>query len=744
VEEMADPVFRLPNGTGISIHCNMDQSYGEYGKWSLLVVKTDHQRKAMAVSDVWKGTVPKGGLVCNQMGTGKTLILSELVRLRVRKEKLEVPLRRFPFWKLRLRTLVVVPDSVASFFIDEWKRFQPDGIILPVFSHTYAASLTLRNLLDADAIVISETYMEELFRISGRYTGWCTETKNRKKTETVENMNFSAYDKSGNLYPLESTYFYLMAFKFERIILDEFHRYKHDISTETLAWILEETDPLYRWGVTGTPEVFMDGDPCPAFNLFFNLEKSRKLNSVSEKPFSSHLYEFWKKDLLSRFFYRAIETDMTEDEHLRPLPPVHHTVFLQPTRKERIYWEFLMANAFAIKDGAVINTSLARTMTSGSADDAMFDTSMDKNVIFESLPGVIQGQIDTLSKDIERLKKVWVGMQDDSNGWASYIKFQADTIQSDLRKYELRLERNQSLLKEINNNGCSVCYDDLNQQAAKLEPCGHSTFCPTCIHRLIDSTPVCRCPLCRTPFIRSQVVYYQQAEEPLESPGNISPKWIDQYGTKVSALAHVLLKIHTENTEARTILYCAYDGVIQGLRHLLSSEPIRLECLNGNVRRRRKLITDWRNGKLPVLIFSPSTSSDGMNLQDCTHLLLAHPIVSHDLDMHFEKQAVKRVVRYGKTTSAQIIRFILNDTWETNCYQTLMAHGITQESPQQAYETLKTTLDQLTHKINEATLLNDQRVKYHLQTTLIPQRERLQASLLLLQQTIDLVNPNPS
>lgn len=85
----------------------------------------------------------------------------------------------------------------------------------------------------------------------------------------------------------------------------------------------------------------------------------------------------------------------------------------------------------------------------------------------------------------------------------------------------------------------------------------------------------------------------------------------------------------------------------------------------------QKMITDWNNGEIPVMLAHPASVGHGLNLQEGGHTVIWFSYPNWDNDKY--RQANKRIYRSGQTHAVSVIHIVAKDTIEEVMLRSLNA-----------------------------------------------------------------------
>lgn len=261
------------------------------------------------------------------------------------------------------------------------------------------------------------------------------------------------------------------------------------------------------------------------------------------------------------------------------------------------------------------------------------------------------------------------------------LVFRVNTLERDIEKTgqqikELEIsirffENTFKLLEDDKGEGleCAICMDD-EDLPKSITRCGH-IFHDACIKMVIDehkSCPTCRCQLARKDAsLVQQVIDDKKAvtkvpqNEVVEAP---------KFGSKMAKIVETLRQVRAEEPGAKVIMFCQWERILKFIAGTLKElgEPAPL-ILKGAMLQRQAIIRDFLKSNKKehgVLLLSLEQSPTGMNLVQCHHVFLIHPMHAQTKEraVAFELQAIGRVRRQGQEKKVIVHRFVTENTVE--------------------------------------------------------------------------------
>lgn len=190
-------------------------------------------------------------------------------------------------------------------------------------------------------------------------------------------------------------------------------------------------------------------------------------------------------------------------------------------------------------------------------------------------------------------------------------------------------------IKEMLNNNCNICYEPI--EIPVLEPRCHNIFCSKCMLTWLQTKTTC--PLCRNNVNMSELVYL--IKENQENKEENQEKKL----TKEQKLIEIL----KENDNNKFLLFSKFDSTFMQLYNLLTEHNISFSEIKGSTETRKRIIENFKNGNIKVLLVNATINVAGMNLQETTDI-----IIYHEMNDSTHAQIIGRANRIGRTEPLRV------------------------------------------------------------------------------------------
>jgi len=202
----------------------------------------------------------RGGYLCDETGSGKTVVALNLISKTIRQKNS----KKFHNYK-SAGTLIIVPSNIVNQWCDEIDRFYIKGSfkLIKLTKGSDLKSVTMEMILKADIVVTTINFITNCKMYNEYFTSVISNIKGQtKKSRSL----FNAIARNPNIsQPI------LQIVWWKRIIVDELHEVKgRDLR------ILKCFSCSLMWGLTATP------------NLYSNIEDLNDINFMFEEYASYH------------------------------------------------------------------------------------------------------------------------------------------------------------------------------------------------------------------------------------------------------------------------------------------------------------------------------------------------------------------------------------------------------------------------------------------------------------------------
>merc|ERR1712130_688365 len=222
-----------------------------------------------------------------------------------------------------------------------------------------------------------------------------------------------------------------------------------------------------------------------------------------------------------------------------------------------------------------------------------------------------------------------------------------------------------------NPETCPICVKKLGSQWSGLQ-CGHC-YCVECIRFMIDEYSTrtsTKCAVCRSITSHAEISYVSTKNEHEEEYDIEDIK--GSHSTKVEAVMKCLVKIQSDDEDAKSLVFSTWTDVLDILAAALDENDIPYASLHNNTattqNKFKRNIQRFKNREdVKVLLMPISRGANGLNLVEASHVILLEPL----LNPAQELQAIGRVHRIGQSKATCVHRFLVKQTIEERIHQML-------------------------------------------------------------------------
>ncbi len=213
-----------------------------------------------------------------------------------------------------------------------------------------------------------------------------------------------------------------------------------------------------------------------------------------------------------------------------------------------------------------------------------------------------------------------------------------------LKKCIGRLEERYSAIKtkiyNLNDQYCPICMDEFTKPT--LLNCCQNVFCFECITLSMKNTNQC-------PFCRKKI--YQNSFHIINDSASKSVQY-----EKKDKLDILLQLLNAANIDKKFMVFANYPQTFEKIKTALDAHKITYNILKGTADNIQKILDEFANSKIKVLMLNTKYFGAGMNLQMATDMVFYHRF--ENLEM--EEQAIGRAQRLGRVGQLSVF-YLLHD-----------------------------------------------------------------------------------
>ncbi len=196
-----------------------------------------------------------------------------------------------------------------------------------------------------------------------------------------------------------------------------------------------------------------------------------------------------------------------------------------------------------------------------------------------------------------------------------------------------------------NNNLCSICYEDIQDKT--LVKCCSNIFCFKCINLWLCQKA--SCPLCKEKLGPDDLYLIQEKENEIQNE-ILDTDEINKNFDKLQNL-EILLKNKKEGS--KYLIFSEYDISFDNIIKIFENK-YKYSYLKGNKYIIQRILNDYKEGDLDILLVNIHNYGSGLNLENTTDI-----VMFHKFDANIENQVIGRAQRFGRKESLNI-HYLLN------------------------------------------------------------------------------------
>ena len=197
-----------------------------------------------------------------------------------------------------------------------------------------------------------------------------------------------------------------------------------------------------------------------------------------------------------------------------------------------------------------------------------------------------------------------------------------------------------------NNNLCSICYETIEDKT--LVKCCSNIFCFKCINLWLCQKA--SCPLCKNNLKENELFLIHDKENNIKNEiiySNETSKHFDKLHN-----LEILLKNKKKNS--KYLIFSEYDISFDNIIKIFETK-LKFSYLKGNKYIIQRIINDFKEGNLDILLVNIHNYGSGLNLENTTDI-----VMFHKFDANIENQVIGRAQRFGRKNPLNI-HYLLNE-----------------------------------------------------------------------------------
>lgn len=633
-----------------------------------------------------------GGILADETGMGKTISMIALISHNYKKSKyvLENGLINTN------QTIIVCPPQLCLQWGKEIKKTNKKLKYLIITGKISHRNLTLKLISKYDIIITTPKVLT-----NRKYYA------NLKKDKTIESTtSYALLTKK-----LESRIDYLTnwedmniddisnssvpvlfeLFKWERLIIDEGHeiydgnKINHAENVYLRNWF-RFLKTKYRWYVSGTAFNNPKGFKGALELLNFRLEISQKIPSINSNLIKCLLsYDQVKENdideinfikvLAKKLYFRTCKSDifkinLTETVHMITLSEPEFNVYerqkLNGCHKltlQKLCCHYKMYDStfedVSIKELSIENISEEFKKVNDREINNLYvelehqyNLLLDVGEILSNNNSQLFFEDDNIDLQASNILNSNISLDlDDSR--IRLLKKKEKIISSKIKSLKTKisyLEKNEKWKKiDLNNKSCAICREE-NERNRIVTFCGHF-YCKDCILSWFKRKK--NCPICRESLNTEKIFQFNSQ---------------NKYGSKLTKLMKLCNEILLK--KGKILIFSQWDELLKMIGKILNQMKIKNIFIKGHINTRERMIEQFNNNKVNIIMLTPKFSAVGVNLIKADNIIFVDPIDDiYDNIKKIEDQIIGRSYRLTQKNNIHIHRLITKKTVEEDIHK---------------------------------------------------------------------------
>ncbi|XP_062521909.1 uncharacterized protein LOC134196708 [Corticium candelabrum] len=300
----------------------------------------------------------------------------------------------------------------------------------------------------------------------------------------------------------------------------------------------------------------------------------------------------------------------------------------------------------------------------------------------EAIPIVSDQESDVVNSDDHFDQEAMEVMFDEHSGVDPELVSRRQELIREAKKHERLLRFMESVCQTISSEmECTICMERLGLSIITMLPCLHS-FCAICVINLFGDLQTASCPVCRSEAQRRELCTFrcndQVTDDVWISTGLLSddPESPHFRGSKLWTLAREVGRVLDKHLDDKVLIFAQWDELLRQISLILPTDNC---LLVGSMDVRCRLIENFQRNPTPrVLLLSLDQQVSGANLDVANHVFVVHPYCPASVAstasvplaraQAYEQQAVGRVLRFPQLKDVHLYRLYARGTVEEELY----------------------------------------------------------------------------
>ena len=196
--------------------------------------------------------------------------------------------------------------------------------------------------------------------------------------------------------------------------------------------------------------------------------------------------------------------------------------------------------------------------------------------------------------------------------------------------------------KLLLNSMCTICHESIEKPV--ILSCCNNIFCGKCIMKWYEKNRTC--PLCRESIQVKNLLYLDNQSD--------NKKKGKALKTKIEQIVDI---INSKEEKGKFIIFSEEDITFSLIINKLKEENMECKEVKGKTQYREKIIKNFKNDKLSILFLNSKNNGAGIDLQECTDIILYHK-----MQPNIQTQIIGRANRIGRKNKLFVHHLCIQNT----------------------------------------------------------------------------------
>jgi hypothetical protein len=563
-------------------------------------------------------------------------------------------------------TMIICPSHLCDQWVREYynkctNQIKSKTNVLLVTTYNQYCNLTVGDVLFSDIVVISYNF----------FTNANYLRKSKSFDKSYANMMQPGF--------INQREFSFHMFKWHRVVFEEFHEISNMCKVNMIEHYFVTLKSKYRWNISGTP--FANGviGIIDSLKLNTSLYISQFDKNVELNPVKTMCHYGLNTNLIQNcsFLFKRNTRQSVSNEYKGNIIK-NNTKLLTFTTQERTiydshligyntkYSKFLLQLCCHPELYSETKQLIANCKSLSEIQDVLLqhhkinlNKSLRKIKAYEKEINHIQSDV-LLSTCTLLQQKLAVAKRNLTNEKKTY-----DSIKNTLNYL-------QRAIKDIKNQEtCPICLEEIEQLV--ITSCGHK-FCSKCCEEYIKTASRYKCPLCNNILTQDEMYLLNETINDIKADSELNQIINDIKSTKIGNIVYWLKNEIQTNKKSKIIIFSQWDELLHKVGEYISKYNINVLYCKGSVYQKKKsIVTFSEKDDHNIILLSSQNAASGINLTKANKIVFIETIIGdYQYRTNTENQAIGRSARIGNNQEIEIVKFIINDTIESDIHNNMI------------------------------------------------------------------------